>query len=112
MQLVRVHLAVLLVDERQVYARNELDIRSHIGVVIATGDLGKYKVPRGSQEPVILPVTFSYAALNATDITWNNMYAACGHLWPGTVRPGMSLASYLLVPLPLLLVPFRCCYEA
>ena len=39
MQLVRVHLAVLLVDERQVYARNELDIRSHIGVVIATGDL-------------------------------------------------------------------------
>jgi len=68
--------------------------------VIATGDLGKYKVPRGSQEPVILPVTFSYAALNATDVTWNNMYAACGHLWPGTVRPGMSYSS-LHTPLSL-----------
>jgi hypothetical protein len=74
--------------------------------VIATGDLGKYKVPRGSQEPVILPVTFSYAALNATDITWNNMYAACGHLWPGTVRPGMSF-SYFHSALSLSLFLFR-----
>jgi hypothetical protein len=34
------------------------------------------------------------------------MYAACGHLWPGTVRPGTSYSSFCL-PLPLSLFLFR-----
>jgi hypothetical protein len=58
--------------------------------VIATGDLGKHKVNRGANQPIILPVTFSYSALNTSDQTWLDMYSACGHLWPGTARPGMS----------------------
>lgn len=39
MQLVGIHLSVLLVDERQVYARNELDIGSYIRVVVTASDL-------------------------------------------------------------------------
>jgi hypothetical protein len=34
------------------------------------------------------------------------MYAACGHLWPGTVRPGMSF-FYFNLPPPLSLFLFR-----
>lgn len=58
--------------------------------VIATGDLGKKKVDKGENVPVILPITFSYSALNATDPTWLHIYDACGHLWPGVERPGES----------------------
>lgn len=56
--------------------------------IIATGDLGKQKVNHAVNQPVILPVTFSYSALNTSDPTWVHIYQACGHLWPGTVRPG------------------------
>jgi hypothetical protein len=34
---------------------------------IATGDWGSHTLPKGEQEPVILPVQFSYSALNQSD---------------------------------------------
>lgn len=36
---------------------------------IATGNYGKNKVKKGNQEPVSIPVQFSYSAPNATDTT-------------------------------------------
>lgn len=36
---------------------------------IATGDWGSHKLPKGDQEPIILPVEFSYSALNQSDST-------------------------------------------
>ncbi|KAI9637345.1 uncharacterized protein MKK02DRAFT_23934 [Dioszegia hungarica] len=62
---------------------------------IATGNYGKNKVKKGNQEPVSIPVQFSYSAPNATDTTWNDIYSACGHMWTGTVRPPLRLRLVL-----------------
>ncbi|ORX38555.1 hypothetical protein BD324DRAFT_578158 [Kockovaella imperatae] len=59
--------------------------------VIATGNYGNHVIPRQQNAPVVLPVEFSYSALNSSDPTWNNMYNACGHIWPGTNRTGLML---------------------
>jgi hypothetical protein len=37
--------------------------------VIARGDYGNQKVPKGNQVPIVLPVQFLYAALNTSDTT-------------------------------------------
>ncbi|GFZ49453.1 hypothetical protein JCM24511_07573 [Saitozyma sp. JCM 24511] len=58
---------------------------------VATGNYGNHVVPKGQNEPVTLPVTFSYTALNTSDTTWNDYYDACGHIWTGTVRPDLKL---------------------
>lgn len=63
--------------------------------VIATGDLGKHKVDNAVNQPIILPVTFSYSAINVTDPTWVHIYDACGHLWPGVVRPGKLVQTFV-----------------
>ncbi|OCF40816.1 hypothetical protein I317_05351 [Kwoniella heveanensis CBS 569] len=55
---------------------------------IATGDWGNKHMDHKDQQPVVLPVQFEYSAVNTSDITWNNMYQACGHKWTGTTRPG------------------------
>jgi hypothetical protein len=36
---------------------------------VATGNYGNHVVPKGQNEPVTLPVTFSYSALNTSDTT-------------------------------------------
>lgn len=36
---------------------------------VATGNYGNHVVPKGQNEPVTLPVTFSYTALNTSDTT-------------------------------------------
>lgn len=61
------------------------------GVVIANGNLGKYKLKKGRNIPVRFPVTFSYAAINGTDQTWTNMYDACKHQFTGQVRSAIKL---------------------
>ncbi|KAL7414432.1 hypothetical protein BDY24DRAFT_385184 [Mrakia frigida] len=38
-----------------------------------------------------IPVTFSYAAINSSDTTWNNYYTACAHIYTGTVRPTLNV---------------------
>ncbi|ORY35457.1 hypothetical protein BCR39DRAFT_461648, partial [Naematelia encephala] len=58
--------------------------------IIATGNSGNHKMARGTSEPVVLPVEFSYSAVNTSDTTWNDVYTACGHLWPGTIRPDLK----------------------
>ncbi|WVQ81916.1 hypothetical protein IAT38_004043 [Cryptococcus sp. DSM 104549] len=62
---------------------------------IATGDWGDHSIPHKSQQPVILPVTFEYSAVNTSDTTWNNFYSACGHIWTGTVRPNLKFRLVL-----------------
>lgn len=61
------------------------------GVVIANGELGRYKLKKGRNLPVVFPVTFSYAAINGTDQTWTNMYDACKHQFTGQVRSAIKL---------------------
>ncbi|KAK8854871.1 hypothetical protein IAR55_003610 [Kwoniella newhampshirensis] len=58
--------------------------------LIATGDNGNHRIARKAQQPVLLPVTFSYSATNTSDTTWNDIYDACGHLWTGTARPDLK----------------------
>jgi len=57
---------------------------------IATGAYGNHIIAKKANQAVVLPVQFSYSALNASDPTWNDMYSACGHDWPGTVRPDLK----------------------
>jgi hypothetical protein len=54
--------------------------------LIATGELGRYKMPRGKAIPVKFPVKFAYTALNSSDVTWWNMYNACQYQWNGVTR--------------------------
>ncbi|WWD18980.1 hypothetical protein CI109_103437 [Kwoniella shandongensis] len=63
--------------------------------LIATGDWGNHRIAHKDQQPVLLPVTFSYSALNTSDTTWNDMYDACGHLWTGTTRPDLKFRLVL-----------------
>lgn len=56
------------------------------GNVIAHGSLGNYKMKKGKNIPVRFPVTFSYAAVNASDQTWVNMYDACKYQFQGQTR--------------------------
>lgn len=69
-----------------------------------------------TQQAVVLPVTFAYSAINTSDTTCkssifffhhmqqsylsdgrtgNDWYNACGHIWPGTVRPDLKLKLLL-----------------
>jgi len=47
------------------------------GRQVGTGDLGHYTVPAKAYPDILLPITFSYKAPNATDPTWLNWYDAC-----------------------------------
>ena len=48
-----------------------------------------------SQTQIKLPVTFAYAAINASDTTWLDFYDACAHIYPGTVRPTLNIRLHL-----------------
>jgi len=58
--------------------------------LIATGNLGHYTIPHGSNIPIKFPVKFAYSALNTTDATWMNMYNACKFPWPGVERQALN----------------------
>ncbi|EIW67321.1 hypothetical protein TREMEDRAFT_33878 [Tremella mesenterica DSM 1558] len=62
---------------------------------IATGSLHGHVVHHKADQPVVLPVEFNYSALNTSDTTWNDLYDACGHLWPGTTRPDLKFRLVL-----------------
>ncbi|WVQ74862.1 hypothetical protein IAR50_004469 [Cryptococcus sp. DSM 104548] len=62
---------------------------------IATGDWGNNVMAHKEQQPVLLPVDFSYSAVNTSDTTWNDMYDACGHIWTGTTRTDLKFRLVL-----------------
>ncbi|TYJ56118.1 hypothetical protein B9479_003228 [Cryptococcus floricola] len=62
---------------------------------IATGDWGNHVMAHKEQQAVLLPIDFSYSAVNTSDTTWNDMYNACAHIWTGTTRPDLKFRLVL-----------------
>ena len=56
--------------------------------VVATGSKSGFTIANKVNQALIVPVVFSYDALNTSDTTWVDMYQACGHIWTNTLRPG------------------------
>lgn len=66
-----------------------LDLRT--SKVIAKGTLERRTLPHTANQPIRFPVTFEYAAVNTSDATWDYMYKACQHRWPGVERGDIEL---------------------
>lgn len=66
-----------------------LDLRT--SKVIARGSLARRTLKHEANLPIRFPVTFEYAAVNTSDPTWDYMYKACQHRWPGIERGDIEL---------------------
>ncbi|THV03632.1 hypothetical protein K435DRAFT_774860 [Dendrothele bispora CBS 962.96] len=65
---------------------------SETGKEVGHGDLGSYTIPAKSLSEVLVPLNFTYTAVNFTDPTWENWHDACQNaaVSQGGVRPGLN----------------------
>lgn len=63
--------------------------------LIGEGSFGHHTIPKGKDVPVQLPINVTYSAINSSDTTWSEWYAACGHIWGGASRPSLTVKMIL-----------------